>query len=197
MASALRSRPGNAAAYIRSARATSTRLIPVSTELTSPAGRPRRCTAHGSCKRAAPGRGGREVLREGRRFRLLDDQFEGRRRVHVDDQRCPRTSDRISVVEVLELTRGRVRKSTAPAEARRTCPASRGRSPRRSGRPCFGRSCGSWKTPRGGARADEGRLPEAGNGGTRPGERFRLSERELSDGGLKFLLQVQALLGDR
>lgn len=30
-----------------------------------------------------------------------------------------------------------------------------------------------------------------------PGERFRLLERELSDGGLKFLLQVQALLGDR
>ncbi|NUU32698.1 hypothetical protein [Arthrobacter sp. C9C5] len=32
---------------------------------------------------------------------------------------------------------------------------------------------------------------------TVPGERFRLLEREPSDGGLKFLLQVQALLGDR
>lgn len=32
---------------------------------------------------------------------------------------------------------------------------------------------------------------------TVPGGRFRLLERELSDGGLKFLLQVQALLGDR
>ena len=33
-----------------------------------------------------------------------------------------------------------MRKSTTPAEARRTCAASRGRSPRRSGTPCFGRS---------------------------------------------------------
>ncbi|QDY89031.1 plasmid pRiA4b ORF-3 family protein [Arthrobacter sp. UKPF54-2] len=32
---------------------------------------------------------------------------------------------------------------------------------------------------------------------TLPGERFRLRERELSDGGLKFLLEVQAKLGDR
>ncbi len=32
---------------------------------------------------------------------------------------------------------------------------------------------------------------------TVPGQRFRLLDRELSDGGLKFLLQVQALLGDR
>ncbi|WLQ05102.1 hypothetical protein [Arthrobacter oryzae] len=32
---------------------------------------------------------------------------------------------------------------------------------------------------------------------TIPGRRFLLAEQDLSDGGLKFLLQVQALLGDR
>ncbi|WP_346960330.1 hypothetical protein [uncultured Arthrobacter sp.] len=32
---------------------------------------------------------------------------------------------------------------------------------------------------------------------TLPGQRFRLLDQELSDGGLKFLLQVQAPLGDR
>lgn len=32
---------------------------------------------------------------------------------------------------------------------------------------------------------------------TIPGRRFLLAEQDLSDGGLKFLLQVQAMLGDR
>src|SRR5687768_9256403 len=58
---------------------------------------------------------------------LLDDEFECRRGVDVNDQRSPRRSDSMSAVLAPDVTRRSTWKSTRP-ESGRTFPASSSRS---------------------------------------------------------------------
>jgi hypothetical protein len=89
----------------------------------------RRCPRRGASKPPAGHSGTRLPTSTPQWLRIpfLHHQFEHGRGIHVDDQRPPRRSSRISAVLDSEVTRGRTRKSTGPV-AGRTWPAGSRRS---------------------------------------------------------------------